>query len=85
MFLNLRLHGPIYAGSGFVGHPAAVFVCCAAAFVCCSLESMSNQFPWWDKWDAADPDAFWEAALPQLQATTQQQQKQKQQLEKKQG
>jgi hypothetical protein len=47
---------------------------------------MSNQFPWWDKWDAADPEGFWAAALPQLQATTQkQQQKQKQQQEKQQG
>jgi hypothetical protein len=42
---------------------------------------MSNQFPWWDKWDPADPEAFWKAALPQLQATTQKQQQQ----EKKQG
>ncbi|KAF6252036.1 putative esterase [Scenedesmus sp. NREL 46B-D3] len=50
-----------------------------------SLESMSNQFPWWDKWDAADPEAFWEEALPQLQATAQRQQRTQKKEEKKQG
>uniref|UniRef100_A0A383VB09 SGNH hydrolase-type esterase domain-containing protein n=1 Tax=Tetradesmus obliquus TaxID=3088 RepID=A0A383VB09_TETOB len=66
----------------------------AGAYPELSLEALSNQFPWWDKWDAADPDAFWAAALPQMQAAAQQQQQQqerdkkeqeKQQKEKKQG
>lgn len=31
---------------------------------------MSNHFPWWDKWDPADPDGYWGTALSQMQHAT---------------